>query len=68
MLNRIWSHQENEASGEIKVYIKAHQNALKTKKPTKARKERIFGKLIVKQKIAHLYISIYFSALQVMRR
>ena len=67
-LNRIWSHQENETSDEIKVYIKAHQNVLKTKKLTKARKERIFGKLIVKQKIAHLYVSIYSSALQVMRR
>ena len=69
MLNTIYSH--HKLSDEVKTLIGAHQNELKRKKLTKAgkeRKDRIVQKVIVDEKETRLYMSIYSSALQVMRK
>ena len=51
--------------------IGAHQNELKRKKLMKARKERkyrIVQKVIIEENKIRLYMSIYSSTLQVMRK
>ena len=69
MLNTIYSH--HKLSDEIKTCIGAHQSELKRKKLMKAgkeRKDRIVQKVIVDKKKTCLYMSIYSSVLQVMRK
>ena len=69
MLNTICFH--HKLSDEVKTGIGAHQNELKWKKLTKAekeRKDRIVQKVIADEKKRCLYMSIYSSALQVMRK
>ena len=69
MLNTIYS--QHKLSDEVKTRIGAHQNELKRKKLPKAgkeRKDRIVQKAIVDEKKTPLYMSIYSSALQVMRK
>ena len=69
MLNTIYS--QHKLSDEVKTPIGAHQNELKRKKLPKAgkeRKDRIVQKAIVDEKKTPLYMSIYSSALQVMRK
>ena len=69
MLNTIYSH--HKLSGEVKTRIGAHQNELKRKKLTKTgkeRKDRIVQKVILDEKKTRLYMSIYSSTLQVMRK
>ena len=68
MLNTIYSHK---LSDEVETHIGAHQNELKWKKLKKAgkeRKDRIVQKVIADEKKTRLYMSIYSSALQVMRK
>ena len=69
ILNTIYSH--HKLSDEVKTHIGAHQNELKRKKLTKTgkeRKDRIVQKVIVDEKKTCLYMNIYSSVLQVMRK
>ena len=66
ILNTIYSH--HKLSDEVKTRTGAHQNKLKRTKLTKAGKERIVQKVIVDENKTRLYMSIYSSALQVMRK
>ena len=68
MLNTIYCH--HKLSDKVKTRIGAHQNKLKRKKITKAVKEtdKIVHKVIVDENKIRLYMSIYSSALRVMRK
>ena len=67
--NGIYSHCE--ISEESKVRIEASQNVLSKKRLTKEgkeRKERMLEKLFIIKKKTRLYLSVYSSSLQLMKR
>ena len=64
-------YSRHEISEESKARIEASQNVLSKKRLTKEgkeRKERILEKLFIIKKKTRLYLSVYSSSLQLMKR
>ena len=57
-----------ETSKESKARVEASQNVLSKKRLTKKGKERILKKLFVTKKKTRLYLSVYSSSLQLMKK